>query len=911
MPTSRRSSHVRFWTVVYATLCRAMPAGFRVDHLEEATEDFAAILADAERWQGHSVVLTALMGLFDLARRIPIERWLALRAVWGTGANGGSPAGLAWGERMMNGIREFRRAARSLSRRPGFTVVAVLTLALGIGANAAIYSVVDSVLLQPLPFDESEDLVIVRHHAPGIDLPTLSVSSGLFNFYWESADFFEPLGSFNLGQRNLTGVDQSARIEVLMATPELFDVLRVAPAVGRPFQPADVAEGAAPVVILTDNGWKARFGGDPGILGQSVSLDGVPHEIVGIMASDFRFSDRTPALLTPLPIDPNGAFGAFGTQGLARLATGVTVASAGQRLTDLQSRLTERFPDLTPEFLEQAGWSASVESWRDVIVSDVESTLWIVLGTVGFVLLIACANVANLFLVRAESRQKEMAIRAAMGAGRRSVMGSLLAESVLLGLIGGVVGAGLAWVGLTALVASGPAELPRIEEIGMGVGTLGLVMLMSLVAGAAFGLVSWARYSGGGLAGILRDGGRASTGGRETHRTRNVLVASQLALALVLLVGSGLMMRSFAALNSVDPGFDTEGILAVGLSRGESDDFRASAQFYQQVADEVAALPGVATVGVTTRVPLQSGNSNGGSFGIESRPTPDDELPPVAMYRAIGPGYFEAMGVEVLEGRTAERADVEEGRLVAWVNRTFADTHLDGRAIGERIRWDDGVEYAEIVGVVEDVKEFELTEDIGASAYLPLVIGEWPYPGLASVALVVEAAEGGDPNGFVPAIRDIVTRLDADVPLTSTETIEDILARSMAATSFAMTLLGIATAVALFLGAIGLFGVISYVVGQRTREIGVRVALGAKAGEVSGMVVRQALVVTAVGAGVGLLGAFGLTRMLGTLLYGVSTTDPMTFVTAPVLLVLVSLLASWLPARRAARVDPVTALRAD
>jgi len=901
---------MRLAVVAYRLLGQVMPGGFREAYLEEALHDFALLLREADRFRGRTVIGTAIRGLWDLLVRIPREHMRELR--WAATPGSASAARrLGWGEHVMNVLREIRLAARSLVKRPGFTVVASLTLALGIGATTAIYAIVDAILIQPLPYEQSEDIVVVTHHAPGIDLPELQLSEGLHNFYVESADFFSAFASYDRSRPNLTGGDEATQLEVVRATPGLFQVLRVSPAMGRPFNDADAAEGAAPVTLLTDAFWRSRFGADPTLMGTSIELDGVPTEVVGVMPAGFAFPNEDADALVPLYVSPEGQFGAFGQAGIARLAAGVPLDQASSRMADLQSRIVDRFPQMSQEFLDQAGWSSSVTTLRDSLVEDVESTLLIVLGTVGLVLLIACANVANLFLVRADSRQKEMAIRAAMGASRGSVATSLLSESLVLGVVGGGVGVLLAWFGVEALVAAGPAALPRLHEVGLGPRSIGLAVGLSLVASLIFGAMPMGRYMGARFAAALRDGGRANTVGRERHRLRNALVASQLALALVLLVGSGLMLRSFAELRRIDPGFEVDNVMTLSLNRGESEDRVGDARFYQSVADQVAALPGVEVVGIATRLPLVDGNSNGGSFTIDGRPQPDDELPPVAMYRAIGPGYFSSLGIEIDAGRDVLRSDWEDQAAVIWVNQELADVHFDGDPIGERLRFDDGLEFAEIVGVVGNTKEFELTEEDGMHVYVPLLVSNWPYPGLETASLTIKVADGQDMGPLVAAARDIARRLDSNVPLTRSQSMEEVLAESMAATSFTMVLLGIATGVAVFLGAIGLFGVISYVVGQRTREIGVRVALGAQSSAVSGMVVRQALIVTGVGAVLGLAGAFGLTRLMESLLYEVSATDPLTFVAAPALLIAISLLATWLPARRASRVNPVEALRSE
>ncbi len=895
----------RWISNAYRALARALPRSYRDTYLRESLHDLNALL-ERERAGGNAgrELWVGLRALADLLQRIPRE-WLA------RGAALGRPTTM--GEGFMNALNEIRLAARALSRRFGFTTVAVLTLALGIGANVAIFAVVDAVLIRPLNYPESQRIVTIMHHAPGLDLPDLENSEGMLRFYWQNAPFLSSLAGYDTRDANLTGGDRPARVQTVRVTPQIFDVLRTQPALGRPFNEADAAEGAAPVAILTHAEWVDRFGSDPGILGKTIALDGVTTEIVGVMPDHFSFPDPDAAALLPMHVDPNGEFGTFGIGGVARLGPGITLAQAQQRIQELQARLPSFFPndEVTPEFMKSSGWAVSVEPLRKRMVGDVASALWIILGTVGFVLLIACANVANLFLVRAESRQKELAIRSAMGAGRARLASLFLSESVLLGLGGGAVGVALAWAGVRLLVSFGPHDLPRLNEVGVDGRVLLFAAALSVLAGFAFGALPLLRRSAFGVATALRDQGRGSTSGRERHRTRNVLVAGQIALALVLVVGSGLMVRSFQHLRSVDAGFDPTDVLTVGLSLGDVESLPAAARFYQRAADQAAALPGVKSVGVTTAIPLGTGNWNGGSFHIESKPRADDQLPPVAMYKAVGPGYFEAMGMTLEKGRTVKRSDIEDGVPVAWVNETFARTLLDGDALGQHIRWSNGADssWAEVVGVVKDVREFGLTQPVRAVAYLPLVTGGWGFPHLNVGFLVVKADR--DPSALVQPIRDIIRRLDPNVPVTTTSTMGEVVSRSMRQTSFTLVLLGIATLVALFLGAIGLFGVVSYVVSQRTREIGVRVALGARPDDIRTMVLRQGVGVYVTGALVGLAGAFALTRLMGTLLFQVSATDPVSFVLAPTVLLAVAAFATWLPARRAARVDPMEALRAE
>ena len=899
---------------LYAFLSRALPRSYREAYLAASLTDLEDMLREADRFQGQSVVGTALRACFDLIWRIPGEWWASYRPVAALDGHGSYDRSPGRGERVMNVIRELRQAMRALLKRPGFSIVAVLTLALGIGANVAIFSIVNGILLRPLAYEDSDRIVEYRHHAPGLNLPDLMNSEGVIAFYSEHADFYEATAVYDRGSGNLAGGDEAARVQTAGASPDLFSVLRVQPFMGRPFNEEDAGPESARVAILSFNTWKARFGSDPTILGRMLELDGEAIEVIGVMPSGFAFPDAEVELYTALYVNPDGPFGSFGMQTVSRLASGVSVESAQTRSTELLTRIPESFPDLQSSFLEAAAFAVSVETLRDRLVVDIEATLWIILGTVAFVLLIACANVANLFLVRAESRQKEMAVRAAMGAGRRSVAASFLSESLLLGVAGGMVGIVLASGGVRLLLSVG--DLPRSSEVSVDTSSLLLAALLSVVAGLAFGAIPMTRYAGSRFAGILRDGSRGNTGGRERHRARNLLVAAQLALGLVLLVGSGLMLRSFAHLRALDLGIEPDGVLTMGLNLNQGADPEAAARYFQDAADRVAALPGVAMVGITTNLPLASGGSNGGSFYIQSKPRAEDALPPVAMFRAVGPSYFASLGIPVLDGRDVERRDWEEARPVVWVNKEFETTYLDGDAIGEHIKWSgaDGDEdgWAEVVGVVGDVREFGLKdEDLRPNAYLPLRVTEAANIEIESAFLTIKAASGVEPTSLLAGARAAVRELDAQVPITATRTMEEIVAEAMESTSITMTILGVATAMALFLGAIGLAGVISYVVGQRTREIGVRVALGARSTDVSGMVMRQSMVVTGAGAVLGLVGALGLTRLMEAVLFEVSATDPATFVIAPVVLVSVSLLATWLPARRAARVNPMEALRAE
>lgn len=905
---STSSLTVRAGTALYSALLRLAPSSFRQAVGAETVNDLSEMLAEARRTGRLHVLRVTAGACFDLLACLPAE--------WTRATPNDNQRSNERGEWVMNGMRELRLAARTLARRPGFAVIAALTLALGIGANVAIFSIVNAVLLQPLPYEDSGRIVEYRHHAPGLDLPELNNSEGMIALYADRADVFEATAAYGTGTFNLTGGDEAARIDVVSVSPEIFDILRVQPLLGRPFTASDATPDGPHVALLSYDSWQNRFGADPDILGRTVELDGNPAEVVGVMPGSFHFPEPGFEVYSPLHVDPDGPFGAFGTQTVSRLAPGMTTEIAEARLNEIITLIPERFPDMNAGFLESSGFNATVRTLRDRLVADVESTLWIILGTVGFVLLIACANVANLFLVRAESRQKEIAVRAALGAGRSTVAGTFLAESLVLGIAGGAFGVLLAMSSVGPLLAL--AELPRAEEVTVGLPSLALAGFLSIVTGLVFGALPMVRYAGRRGAAALRDGSRGSTAGPGRSRVRNLLVASQLALGLVLLIGSGLMFRSFSELRAVDLGIEPDPVLTMGLNRNRGEAPDVSARFFEEAAERVAALPGVAGVGITSSIPLMGSGTNGGSFFIESRPRQEDELPPVALYRAVGGDYFGSLGIPLVAGRGLERSDWEENRGVVWVNESFANTFFDGDPLGERISWDgndeggDGTPWAEIVGVVGDVREFGLSdEDLRPSAYFPMVATGADDIEIQSLFLTIAMEDGIDPLSIAQGAERTIRDFAPAVPITATRTMADIVDEAMETTSATMIVLAVATAMALFLGAIGLAGVISYVVGQRTREIGVRVALGARASDVSGMILRQSLTVTVAGTILGLAGAFGLTRLLEAVLFEVSSTDPLTFLTAPLVLVAVSLAATWLPVRRASRVDPMEALRAE
>ncbi|MBW3554496.1 MAG: ABC transporter permease [Gemmatimonadetes bacterium] len=817
---------------------------------------------------------------------------------------------------MANILKDFRYALRGLVRSPGFTAIALATLALGIGANTAVFTLVDGVLLRPLPYPESEGLVAITHEGRGGE-DQLPMSPGLYLVYREHARTLESIGLYQSTVANFVGDDGEAeRVDGQSVTPSVFQVLKVPAALGRTLVAQDAEPGADPVVVLSHALWRSRFGGDRDVLGQTVLMDGVSRRVVGVMPAGFTHPDAQTRLWIPFAVDPTTApLGSFSPNGVGRLADGATAETVNSELAGLIARLGDLRPDAGPVlgFLEEVELAAVVQPLKQATVGDVSRTLWTLLGMVAFVLLIACANVANLLLVRAEGRQRELALRRAIGAGHWDVIRPFLAESLALTLAGGALGVAVAAVAVETTLALAPAGIPRMSEVGVDLRVLAFTGAVSLIAALLFGLFPSLRFIHSDLSGHLKDGGgRGGTTGRERHRARNTLVVVQVALALVLLVGSGLMIRSLVALLSVDAGFEAEGVLTVRLSvpPGEIAEPAGVADFYRQIQDRLRAQPGVESVGAIGGVPL-SGQLGFFGHAIEDHPTPPDAIPPLAFGTFADPGYFETMGIEVVDGRALSPGDAADAFRGVVVSEAFVQRWWpDGSALGKRLRPGGGGpgEWWEIVGVVENVRNRSLEEEPEEIVYYPTVVGEPAQPGsIRSRDLVVRVS--GDPAAFLPALRREVRDVNARIPLANPRTMQEVVEESASRTSFTMVVLSAASLVALLLGMVGIYGVVSYVVSQRTREIGVRMALGAPRTTVRTMVVRQGMTLAAIGVGIGLVGAFAGSQVLETLLYGVSATDPMTYLGVATVLAGVALLASWIPARRAAGVDPAIALR--
>ena len=810
-------------------------------------------------------------------------------------------------------IHDLRVAVRSLAKAPTFALVTIATLAVAIGANTAIFSVVDGVLLRPLPYPEADRIVRV---AAGLLPQAGAPPEGGVPFsdrgYWHFVNnnrAFEAFGGYELGtaQWPLTNDGPPLQLDVAQMTRSAFEVIGVQPQRGRLPAPEEDIPDAPLVVLISDGLWSDRYGRDPGIIGRTIELNGAMREVIGVMPSGYAFPTPQTDAWVPARLNPASEnFGGHHIAGVARLAPGATVESA---IEDSES-LIGRFDEVGygPEWFQGIfNGEAEVTPLKDSIVGDSREPLLILLGTVGFVLLIACSNVANLLLVRAESRTRERAVRIALGSGRGRLVQYVLTEAMLLSLVGGLAGVLLAWIGTRALVSAGPVSIPRLGEIGINGNVLLFTVGLSVLAGLLFGLLPAVRAGSKKAIAALRDGGRGATIGRDRHRARSLLVVGQVALALVLLVGSGLMVRSFQQLRSVDPGFETEGLMTFRVSPPPNKyaNAEATAQFYDQLIERLEAIPGAVSAAGNLALPLTGGGPIL-TAEIDDHPVPEGEFPPAFLARRVTPGYFETMGIPIVEGRefTADDHNARLGSIIISesVKRQFWP---DESAIGKRITTMGAP--ARVVGVVGDVHDAGLEIDPEMFAYKPML--DSVGGGVRPMTIVVRT--DGEPDALIPEIRSVVEALDPDLPITQLQSMEGILDESLSRTSFTMSMLLLAAVVALFLGSVGIYGVLSYVATQRTAEMGVRLALGADAGAVRKMILSQGMLLAVVGVVVGLAGAIALGGVLSSLLYGVSPADPLTLVGVSVVFIAVAAGASLVPAARAARTPPAVALRAD
>ncbi len=813
-----------------------------------------------------------------------------------------------------------RLALRRLRRAPSFTLLSAVTIAVGIGANTAIFSVVDAVLLRPLPYPDADRVIEVGHAAPGIDLDDVGSCASMYLLYRDESRAFSASGLWGQGRSSVRSLRDPEQVDTMRVTHGTLDALGVAPQIGRWFTPEDDSPSSPRTTILSYGYWQDRFGGEPSIVGQSLVVDGEPREIIGVMPRGFRIADHAAELFLPIRIDSSAVrLGQFSYHGVARLAPGVSIEQASADVTRMIPLLWERFappPGFNLQMFRQAGFAAKLRPLKQEVVGEIEKILWVLMGAIGMVLLIACANVANLLLVRAEGRRQELTIRAALGAGWSRIARDLLTESLALAALGGALGVPLAYGALQLLVRLGPAGFPRLEEIGLDAAALTFSIVLSLISGLLFGLIPVLQYASPRIAEALRSGGRTMSQGRDRQRTRAALVVAQVALALVLMVASGLMIRTFQALRDVFPGFtdpETVQTLRVPIPASEAESAEQVAAVQRRIVDSLAALPGVDAVGLSRSITLDGSDSWDPIF-IEGRSYQEGEVPPLRYFRYVGPNYHLTIGQPLLAGRAIDWTDLDQRRDVVMVSENFALENWDSaaEALGKRVRDNAADNWREIVGVVADERADGLEQDAPVMIYWPLVVSHNAGPdSVRRSALFTLRTPRAGAQSLVNEVRDAVWSVNRNLPIAEVRTLGEIYERALGRTSFTLILLALAGGMALLLGLVGIYGVISYAVSQRSREIGIRMALGARGGHVKGMFVRHGLALTGIGLAVGLLSAAGLMQLLSKILFEVEPFDPLTYAVVAGCLAVAAAGAAYMPARRATAVDPMEALRAE
>ena len=805
-------------------------------------------------------------------------------------------------------LKDIRYGVRSLLKHPAFTAIVVVTLAVGIGASSAIFSVVNTVLLRPLPYRQADRIVAIQELTK--DGKRVQVTPANFLDWRAQNTVFEQLAAILTRPANLALADTAARIDLAMTSANFFSVFGVEPQRGRFFIPTDEQAGHAPVVVISDGLWQRRFGGDASLVGKPITLDGASYTVVGIAPAGFQYPDKTDVWLPPFRLapamnermDPTQVRGFGMLAAVALLKPGVGVQQAASEMETITTRLRQQYPDTNNRRFNR------VVSLHTHLVGETGPMLLLLFGAVGFVLLIACANVANLLLASAATRQKELAIRTALGASRLRLIRQLLTESVILALTGGAIGFLLALWGVALMTRLLPQDFPRAGEIKLDWRVLGFTLVASVVTGILFGFAPSLQLSKTDVQDSLKEMGRGVSGSRRHNRLRNLLIVAEVALSVVLLVGAGLLFRSFLQLQAVNTGFTPQQVLTARLTPAGAN-YRTDADyiaFYNKTIQRISTTPGVAVVGAINTLPLDKGPTAG--FRIEGRPPLTPDKWPGGNYRTVSTDYFRAMNIPIVQGRAFSDRDTETAPLVMIVNQALAKRDFpDENPIGKRIGLGNNDAkgqpvWWEIVGVAADVRSLELREAATPEFYLSAL-----QDSFGSMFVVIRSTV--EPTGVAGAIRQAAAEADKSAAVSDIKTMDHIVSDAVTQPRFNLFLLGLFSGIALLLSAAGIYGVTAYSVAQRTHEFGIRMALGAQVGDVLRMIIRQGMLLILVGVAVGLAASFALTRLLRTLLFGVSVTDPLTFVAITFLLTLVALIACYVPARRATKVDPLTALR--
>ena len=807
--------------------------------------------------------------------------------------------------------RDLRLSGRSLARTPGVTAAITMTLAIGIGANTAIFAIVNGVLLRPLPYPDEARVVSLTHRSPGstIDIPSAPY---LYFTYRDTAESIERVSLWRTGTSTVTGLDRPEQVQALYVTHEILSLLGIPPLYGRTFSERDDVPNGGLTIVLTWGYWQRRFGADPSIVGRSLTIDGMTGTVIGILPKTFVFLDRPVDVIYPFQFDPaQVTLGRYVFQSLARLKPGVTLESATTDLARVVPIAIDRFPPpagYTRDRFAARPVQPHLTPIKDEVVGDIGRTLWLVMGALGVVLIIACANVAHLLLVRADARRVEFAIRAALGANRSRIVSSLLAEGVLLGLIGGAAGLLVAYSVLRAVLVLGPASLPRADDITIDPLVMGFAVVISLAAGTWLGLLPLAGLRGPRLAPSLNDGGRTISDGRDRQRTRGVLVVVQVALALVLLICSGLMIRTFQTLTRVEPGFQRPEEVQLVYVAGVLPDPDQTAQTQRNIVDAIAAIPGVTSVSFNDRAPLGADNRGSDTVLTAERsilPRVEGQPRPLRRFEFITPAYFQVLGTPMLAGRDLTWADLDGTRHVAIVSAELARQEWGSAAaaLGKRVQVTPADTWREVVGVAGDVRDDGLHEPAPPIVYFPARVSQfWGSPTIAigNGNFFVRSSRAGS-ESLLREIEQAVSGVNASLPVSQARRLSDVYRASLARTSFTLTLLLVAGAMGLLLGVIGIYGVVAHGVSQRTREIGIRLALGAQPGEVTRLFLGRGLALAAVGLVAGLVAASMLTRLMSSVLVGVSPLDPLTYVAVAAVVLTVVSGAAYVPARRATR----------